>query len=154
MPLLGQGELLLEHRAGSGRQLAFRRDVSATARRRWQRQRSQLISVDRRRPIIGVHQCLVVVVGPKGIAAGPLPDGHGLPRNVDEVDAIKAGQKRRRSRIHMHSTADVVVDVHHDNLPVFVDECRYPQSVGESSTSVGCPQTGRRQQRGVGRPRA
>jgi hypothetical protein len=39
-------------------------------------------------------------------------------------------------------------------VPVFVDECRYPQSAGESSVSSNCPRTGRRQQRGVGHPRA
>jgi len=94
------------------------------------------------------------VVGPEGIAVGPLPDGHGLPQNTDDVDAIKAGQQRHRSRIHMHPTVVVVVGVHHDNVPAFVDECRYPQSASELSAGNGCPRIGQRQQRGVDRPGA
>jgi len=47
----------------------------------------------------------------------------------------------------------VVVGVHHDNVPVFVDE--YPQSASESSPGDGCPRTTRRRQQcGVGRPGA
>jgi hypothetical protein len=95
-----------------------------------------------------------VVVGPEGIAIGPLPDGHGLPWNVSDIDTIKASQQRRRSQIHMHPTVVVVVGVHHDNVPTFMDECRYPQSVGKSSVGGGCPRTRRRQQCGIGRPRA
>jgi len=95
-----------------------------------------------------------VVVGPEGIAAGPLPDGHGLPRNTGDVDAIRAGEQRRRSRILMRLAIVVIVDVHHDNVPAFVDECWYPQSAGESSVGNGCPRIGRRQQRGVGCPGA
>ncbi|CAK9224591.1 unnamed protein product [Sphagnum troendelagicum] len=113
-----------------------------------------LVSVDRCCPAIGVHRHLVVVVGPEGIAAGPLLDGHGLPRNAGHVDAIRASKQRRRSRIHMHSTVVVIVGVYHDNVPAFVDECRYPQSAGESRASSSCPRTGRRQQCGVGRPGA
>jgi hypothetical protein len=37
----------------------------------------------------------------------------------------------------MHLVVVVVVGVHHDNVPTFVDECRYPQNVGESNASDG-----------------
>ncbi|CAK9206009.1 unnamed protein product [Sphagnum troendelagicum] len=82
-----------------------------------------VLFVDCRRIIIRVHRRLVMVVGPKGIAVGPLPDGYGLPRNAGDIDAIRAGQQRRRLRIHMHLAVVVIVDVHHDNVPAFVDEC-------------------------------
>jgi len=95
-----------------------------------------------------------MVVNPEGIAVGPLPDGHGLPWNVGNVDAIKAGQQRRWSQIHMHSVVVVVVGVHHDNVPAFVDECQYPQSVDKLSAGGSCPRTGQSQQCGVGRPGA
>ncbi len=95
-----------------------------------------------------------MVVGLEGIAAGPLPDGHGLPRNVGDINAIRAGQQRHWSQIHMHPAVTVILGVHHDNVPTFVDECQYPQSVEKSSTGGGYPRTGRRQQCGVDRPGA
>jgi len=93
-----------------------------------------------------------MVVGPEGIVVGPLPDGHGLPQNAGDVDAIRAGQQRCRSQIHMHPAVTIIVSVHHDNVPAFVDECRYPQSAGESNAGDGYPRTGRHQQCGVGHP--
>ncbi len=150
VPLLGWGELLPKHQEGSDRKLTFCHDVLADARHRWQRQRGQLIFVDRRRLVIGVHRRLVVVVGPEGIATEPLPDGHGLPWNVDDVDAIRASQQHHRSWICLHPIVVVIVGVRHDNVPVFMDECRYPQSADESSAGGGCPWTRRRQQHGVG----
>ncbi|CAM6063710.1 unnamed protein product [Sphagnum tenellum] len=66
---------------------------------------------------------LKLVVDLVRIAVGPLPDGYGLPRNAGDIDAIRAGQQRRRLRIHMHLAVVVIVDVHHDNVPAFVDEC-------------------------------
>jgi hypothetical protein len=80
-----------------------------------------------------------VVVGPEGIAAGPLPDGHGLPWNASDGDAIRAGKQRCQSRIHMHPTVVVIVGVYHDNVPAFVDECWYLQNAGELSASSCCP---------------
>jgi len=80
--------------------------------------------------------------------------GHGLPWNAGNVDAIKTGQQCRCSRIHMHLAVVVIVGVRHDNVPAFVDECRYPQSADKSSASNDCPRTGRHQQCGVDRPGA
>jgi len=42
----------------------------------------------------------------------------------------------------MHPTIVVIIGVYHDNVPAFVDECRYPQSANESSASSNCPWTG------------
>ncbi len=95
-----------------------------------------------------------MVVGLEGITAEPLPNGHGLPRNAGDIDAIRVGQQCRRSRIHMHPAVAVVISVHHDNVHAFVDECRYPQSVDELSTGGGYPWTRQRQQHGVGHPGA
>jgi len=80
-----------------------------------------------------------VVVNPEGIVAGALPDGHGLPWNADDVDAIRVDQQRDWSRIHMHPAVVVVVGVHHDNVPAFVDECWYPQSASELCAGSGYP---------------
>jgi len=120
-------------------------------RRQWQRRRGQPVSVDRRRPVIGVHQHLVVVVGSEGIAVEPLPDGHGLPRNTDDVDAMKVSQQRRWSWIHMHPTVVVIIGVHHDNVLAFVDECRYLQNADKLNVGDDYPRTGQRQQCGVSR---
>ncbi len=154
MPLLGWGEISPKHRTGSGWQLAFHRNVSIAAQRRWQWRRGRPVFVDRHRPVIEVHQRLVVVVSPEGIVVGPLLDGHGLPQNISDIDAIRAGQQRRQSQIHMHPAVAIIINVHHNNVPAFMDECRSPQNAGELSAGDGCPRTRRRQQRGVDRPGA